>query len=46
MPWQGPRLLWLNCRRSWRRCGHGGGTGAGSTRIPLTVAWSRYQRMP
>jgi len=40
MPWQGPRLLWLNCRRNWRRC------ETGSPRIQLSVAWSRYQRIP
>ncbi|XP_052851471.1 uncharacterized protein LOC128261711 [Drosophila gunungcola] len=44
MPWQGPRSLWLHCRRNWLRCGHG--SGGGSTRIQLSVAWSRYQRIP
>ncbi|XP_041566362.1 uncharacterized protein LOC121467867 [Drosophila elegans] len=46
MPWQGPRSLWLQCRRNWLRCGHGSGSGSGSPRIQLLVAWSRYQRIP
>ncbi|XP_043063883.1 uncharacterized protein LOC122320019 [Drosophila ficusphila] len=41
MPWQGPRSLWLHCRRNWRRCGY----GSGSPRIQFSVAWTRYQRI-
>ncbi|XP_043663073.1 uncharacterized protein LOC122626766 [Drosophila teissieri] len=44
MPWQGPRLLWLHCRRNWRTFGYG--FGSGSPRSQLSVAWSRYQRIP
>ncbi|XP_041631884.1 uncharacterized protein [Drosophila kikkawai] len=41
MPWTGARSLWQHCRRSWRRCGHGNRSG-----IQLSVAWTRYQRIP
>ncbi|XP_044572063.1 uncharacterized protein LOC123257349 [Drosophila ananassae] len=44
MPWQGPRSLWQHCRRSWQRCGCG--RSGGSQRPQLSIAWSRYQRMP
>ncbi|XP_041674053.1 uncharacterized protein LOC121529965 [Drosophila eugracilis] len=42
MPWQGPRLLWLHCRRNWRSCRY----RSGSPIMQLSVAWSRYQRIP